>query len=127
MPWSVGIQHPRKARGAVLGILSIGKKNESIAIVTSGDYEKYFEYEGIRYHHILDPQTGYPAKGTLSVSVIAGTCEDADALATAAFVKGFVEGSRFLNELKIVEGLIIRETDGEEIEIRTTSGFPPLK
>jgi thiamine biosynthesis lipoprotein len=82
-PWRIGIRHPRA--DSVIAWLD-AKAGESI--FTSGDYERYYLYEGKRYHHILDPRTGYPAAGTSSVTVIHDDAGTADAAATALFVAG---------------------------------------
>lgn len=82
-PWEIGIRHPRKQ--GIIGWLE-ARDNESI--FTSGDYERFYIYEGQRYHHILDPRTGYPAKGTASVTVIHNNAGVADAAATALFIAG---------------------------------------
>jgi thiamine biosynthesis lipoprotein len=82
-PWRIGIRHPRQ--DGVIAWLD-AKNNESI--FTSGDYERYYLYEGKRYHHILDPRSGYPAAGTSSVTVIHDNAGTADAAATALFVAG---------------------------------------
>jgi thiamine biosynthesis lipoprotein len=82
-PWTVGIKHPRRTSD-MLATLKIG----DAAVVTSGDYERYFIQDGRRYHHILDPRTGYPASESRSVTVIADSAEEADALATWLFVLG---------------------------------------
>ncbi len=113
-PWRIGIQHPREA-GELLATIDL--KGE--AIVTSGDYERAFMLNGVRYHHIFDPQTGYPARNCQSVSVVAQSVAEADALATAAFVLGPEEGLRMLEEVSGVEGLIVA-ADGT---IETTSGL----
>lgn len=78
---TVGIQHPRD-RNDIIGKVTLTNQ----AIVTSGDYERFFEVEGKRYHHIIDPKTGYPAENTISVTIIASTAMEADALSTACFV-----------------------------------------
>ena len=80
-PWRVGVQHPRDP-GALLGALSI--TNGSVS--TGGDYEHYFFHDGRRYHHVIDPRTGWPVEHTASVTVITRTALEADALDTALFV-----------------------------------------
>lgn len=82
-PWRVGIQHPRD-KSATLARLELS----DAAISTSGDYERFFMKDGVRYHHILDPRTGKPARGLMSVSVVAPTSVQADSLATGFFVMG---------------------------------------
>jgi thiamine biosynthesis lipoprotein len=82
--WHVGIQHPR---GKLALIASF--ELSDFAVATSGDYERFIEVDGKRYHHIFDPRTGYPAPLTQSVSVLAATAEEADAWATYLFIIGF--------------------------------------
>jgi thiamine biosynthesis lipoprotein len=86
--WRIGILDPRGEDYLATLLLSGGTY-----VSTSGDYQRFFEYEGIRYHHILDPRTGYPARGAISVTVVGGE-EGArsDALSTAVFVMGYPEG-----------------------------------
>jgi len=100
--WRIGVQHPRES-GALL--LSFDLKDT--AIVTSGDYERFFVADGVRYHHILDPSTGQPARGCQSVTVLAPTASEADACATAAFVLGPSEGLAFLRARPGVRGVIV--------------------
>jgi len=83
-PWRIGLRHPRN-KGEVLGTLSLVG---DISIVTSGDYERYFDYKGKRYHHILNPQTGFPATASQSATVLAQEATLADAWSTALFVRG---------------------------------------
>jgi len=82
-PWRIGIRHPRAA-----GIIASIEISGDSSIFTSGDYERYYEYAGKRYHHIIDPRTGYPADKTTSVTVIHSNAATADAAATALFVAG---------------------------------------
>ncbi len=105
--WQVGVQHPRLP-GALLATLRPG----DLAVATSGDYEQYFEQDGVRYHHLLDPRTGAPARECRSVTVLAGTCAEADALATAVFVLGPRDGMDLIERLSDVECLVI-DADGE--------------
>jgi len=82
-PWYIAIQHPRQNTW----LAKIETQGEE-SIFTSGDYERYYIFEGKRYHHILDPRTGYPAQGVQSVTVIHTDSGYADAAATALFVAG---------------------------------------
>ncbi len=113
-PWRIGIQHPRRP-GSLLAVIEVAGR----AIVTSGDYERYFERDGHRYHHLFDPATGYPAAGCQSVTVLAASAAEADALATAAFVLGPEKGLAFLQAQAGVDGLIVA-ADGSR---QATSGL----
>lgn len=102
--WNVGIVDPRGENGAVVG--SIALKNVTVA--TSGDYERYFEVEGVRYHHLLDSKTGYPAETDLiSVSIFSEDGALADALSTATFILGREKGEAFLANYKNLNYLLI--------------------
>jgi thiamine biosynthesis lipoprotein len=100
--WRIGIRHPREPE-ALYGILEI----PAISVTTSGDYERYFEMEGKRYHHILDPKTGAPASGCISVTILAENALSADAYATAVFVLGPVKGLALINKISGIEGMIL--------------------
>ena len=90
--WTVAIENPDKS-GDYLGTISLGAGYYAI---TSGAYERYFEQNGKRYHHILDPKTGYPAEcGLESVTIVSQDGTLADALSTALFVKGVDEAADF--------------------------------
>ncbi len=82
-PWRIGIRDPRGS-----GVLASVELAGDESVFTSGDYERFYEYEGKRYHHIIDPRTGFPARGVTSVTVIHGNAAEADAAATALFVAG---------------------------------------
>ncbi len=101
-PWKIGIRHPRNPE-AFYAILSL----ENGAVATSGDYQQYFEEAGKRYHHIIDPKTGYPPDKCVSSTVWAKDCIEADALATALFVMGPDEAMKWLEEHPDYLGLII--------------------
>ena len=100
-----GIQHPRK-EGALLGQLEL----ENEAVSTAGDYQRYFMKDGIRYHHILDPQTLRPAQLSQSVTVVARKGVLADGLDTGIFVMGPEKGMALLERLDGVEGIIVGQT-----------------
>jgi len=100
--WRIGIQHPRQ-KETVLETVQVRDQ----AVVTSGDYERFFEEDGIRYHHIFDPQNGLPARSCQSVTIIADSVALADALATAVFVLGPEAGLLLLTQYPQAEGLIV--------------------
>jgi FAD:protein FMN transferase len=102
VPWSIGIQHPRLPSEFVAVL-----KPDQGAVVTSGDYKKYFIRDGKRYHHIINPATGYPAEEAQSVTIMAPSAMDADALATAVFVLGPKKGFTLLESLPDVHAIII--------------------
>ncbi len=110
----VGIRHPDRAEGLV-GTLVVG----SGSVATSGDYERYFIKDGVRYHHILDPRTGMPAGGLRSVTVFSRKAYLSDALATALFVMGREKGLELVEAMEGVEAVMVDE-DGS---IHTTSGL----
>ena len=115
-PWTIMVAHPRFDQPLGTVSLSTG------AVATSGDYQWYFERDGVRYHHIIDPATGRPARRSTSVTVIAESALDADALATGLFVMGPDDGILLAERLAGVEALII----GPDLSVHATSGFPPL-
>lgn len=97
-PWKIGIRHPRKT-GDLIKVIKI-PKGKSIA--TSGDYEQFFMDSGLRYHHILNPKTGYPIwNGVCSVSVIADSAEDTDVLSTVLFTMGVEKGLEYANQNRL--------------------------
>ena len=106
--WRIGINRPRKDAGVADVYKIVDLDNQAFA--TSGDYRNFFEVDGIRYSHIIDPRTGFPVKnGVVSVSIIADNCTLADGLATAVMVMELEQGLHLINRLKGVEGLIIIE------------------
>jgi thiamine biosynthesis lipoprotein len=105
-PFIIGIQDPR-GKGALGAVRLLNG-----AVSTSGDYERYFIKDGVRYHHILDPKTGYPARGVMSVTIVAEDPAMADALSTAVFVMGRVRGMALIERLDRVEGVIVDEAGG---------------
>lgn len=103
-PWRIGIRHPRQENG-LIGLVSVEDK----AVVTSGDYQRYFiDGRGNRWHHILDPSTGYPAKaGLVGVTVVADNSMVADALSTMLFVAGLRRGLELIRGFDGAEAVFI--------------------
>lgn len=118
-PWSIGIQHPRS--GQIWGTLWIPSE---WAVVTSGDYERFFYFQDQRYHHIIDLRTGYPAQGSVAMTVIAKNAMLADALATALFVLGPYEGIALADSISGLEAICFTPT-GEVIYSQGASIFSP--
>jgi len=114
-PWLVGIRHPRL--NGLLGAVEVTEK----AVVTSGDYERYFiDKEGRRFHHILNPITGYPAEsGLVSVTVVANSAMTADALSTAIFVAGLERGTALIKKYSGAEAVLV----DEKLRVYVTQGL----
>ena len=111
--WRIGVAVPRNPRG-VLGVITLREG----AVATSGDYQKFWEYKGKRFHHIIDPRSGYPAEsGIISATVLSPQCWRADALATALVVGG-EEGLEWLKKKE--EALLVKE---ENLEIVMSKGM----
>lgn len=104
--WGVGIQHPRDKSGLMAKF-----KLTDAALSTSGDYERFFIKDGVRYHHIIDPRTGYPAKGLMSVSVLTAKAVDSDAYATGLFVMGPQKAMEYADAHPELDVLLVR-SDG---------------
>ena len=103
-PYGIGIQDPDQGSGIYLGAITLADASAA----SSGDYERYFEMNGVRYHHILDPVTGYPAdSGLRGVSVAAPHSVDADALSTAVFLLGPEAGMALIEELPGIEAVLV--------------------
>ena len=101
-PWHIGIRHPRKD-----GILASIDSAGDTSIFTSGDYERLFEVNGKRFHHILDPRTGYPATGTVAVTVVHENGAIADAAATALFVAGPADWADIARQMGIDRVMLV--------------------
>lgn len=103
-PWNIGLQDPAKPRGQYIGVLNVVDQ----AVVTSGDYVRFFDEEGVRYHHILNPFTGYPANSDLfSVTIMAKYSIEADGLSTPVYSLGLKEGMELVNRRKDTEAIFI--------------------
>lgn len=105
-PWQIGIQNPLQKRGECLAIISVS----NTAVVTSGDYERFFLENNRIYHHILNPLTGYPASsGLRSVTIIHPDAMLADVLATTLFILGLEKGVKLIKRFSDIEVIIISE------------------
>jgi len=114
-PWRVGIRHPRQ--GGLIGAVDVIGQ----AVVTSGDYERFFlDSLGRRHHHILDPRTGYPAaSGLISVTVVSDSAMTADALSTAVFVAGLEAGLEMLGRCPPAQAVLI----DDKLNVHCTAGL----
>ena len=101
-PWVIGIQDPRRRDAMVARIPLV-----DAAISTSGDYERYFESSGVRYHHILDPKTGRSATGVRSVTIIGPDATTTEGISKSVFIKGPERGIRFVESLQGIDAVII--------------------
>ena len=102
--YNIGIQKPFDTTGTPVTSVRISDKS----IVTSGIYQRYFEADGKKYHHILDPRTGYPCENNLySVTIITDSSLTADALSTTCFLLGYDKGMRLISQLDNVDGIFI--------------------
>lgn len=103
-PWKIGIQDPFSNRGDFMGIVNIDNKS----VVTSGTYERFFEKNGKKYHHIINPKTGYPVENNLSsVSIISDKSIDGDGLSTTLLLLGLKEGRNVIESLSGIEAVFI--------------------
>ncbi len=114
--WKIGIQNPFSNRGEIVGAISV--KNKSI--VTSGIYERYIEVDGVKYHHILNPETGYPYENDIAgITIISDKSTTGDALSTSVFALGIEEGMKFVEKLDDVDAIFVTKEKG----IYVTSGI----
>lgn len=115
-PWHIGIQAPRdkKDMAAVLPL-------SETAISTSGDYERYFERDGVRYHHIISPKTGRSAGELRSVTILGPNATRTDALSTSVFVLGLKQGLALVDRLDDVDAVIIDNRG----QLHTSKGLEP--
>jgi len=112
--WKIGIQHPRK-QNELMGVIVA----DGLGVATSGDYQQYFEKNGKRYSHIINPLTGLPVEDTEAVTIIAENAATADALSTGIFVMGPEDGMNLIDSLENVEGIIV-DSSGEVLR---SAGF----
>jgi thiamine biosynthesis lipoprotein len=102
--WGIGLKKPFAAEDALLGVIHVSNKS----VVTSGIYERYFELDGRRYHHILDPKTGYPLDNELqSVTVISEDSIDGDIYTTLLYGMGIEKSLEYLQDLAHIEAIFV--------------------
>ena len=106
-PWTVGVKHPRKE-----GEMSVVLPLVDTAVSTSGDYERFFEKDGVRFHHILDPTTGRSASAAMSVTILGPEATLTDGLSTSVFVLGPEAGIQLINGLPGIDAIVI-DADGK--------------
>ncbi|MCZ6709784.1 MAG: FAD:protein FMN transferase [Gammaproteobacteria bacterium] len=117
-PWTVGVRDPRR-EGVMIAILPL----TNTAVSTSGDYERFFDEDGIRYHHILDPKTGKSAQDSWSVTILGAEATFTDALSTSVFVLGPDKGLELVNRLAGIDAIII-DANGK---LRYSAELAPLE
>ncbi|PLX97833.1 MAG: FAD:protein FMN transferase ApbE [Desulfuromonas sp.] len=116
-PWMIGVERPQPGQRSVEKLVPL----ENSAMATSGDYRNYFEQDGVRYSHTIDPATGYPITHQLaSVTVVAKDCMHADALATALMVMGPDKGMRFAELNQLATLMLVKQGD-QFTEIESTA------
>jgi thiamine biosynthesis lipoprotein len=106
-PWRAGIQDPRGPSGTVFAAMDLTDS----AFSTSGDYERFFIKDGRRYHHIIDPDLGEPARGSRSVTIVTPRAVVADGLSTGVFILGPEKGMALIERLQGVEGVIVTSSN----------------
>jgi thiamine biosynthesis lipoprotein len=128
-PWRVGVQDPRG--NGIMAVLSV----KDTAVVTSGDYQRYFEQGGVRYHHILDPATGKPARDLMQTTIVADSATDADILSTATFVLGPQRGMSLIQGLEATGTVFVSadkkvswtENLADQLEFTGDGGYIPAE
>lgn len=124
--WTVGIEKPAENADSDR-ILKAKIKLNNKAIATSGNYRKYYEENGVRYSHTIDPRTGYPVKHSLlSVTVLSDECWEADAYATAFMVMGLEKSLKFLEKEKKLEAFFIFNDESGKLKTHSTEGIKQL-
>lgn len=114
--WTVGIQNPFKKRGKFALNISVIKKS----VVTSGSYERYFEVGGKKFHHIINPSTGYPSESDIiSATIISDNSIDGDGLSTGVYIMGVQKAMKLIEEIKGIDAIFITENK----EVYITSGL----
>ncbi|MHC4990673.1 MAG: FAD:protein FMN transferase [Planctomycetota bacterium] len=114
-PWRIGIRDPRGGPDEYFAFLEVN----DVSVSTSGDYERFFELDGVRYHHILDPRTGRPSRGLRSATVVCADATLADALSTALMILGPKRGLALVDAWDGVEAVLV----DHEGDVHATAGM----
>jgi len=101
-PWNIGVRDPRDEK-KVVAVIPL----ENVAVSTSGDYERYFDENGVRYHHIINPKSGDSARGMHSATIIGPDATTTDALSTSVFVLGVDQGLALINRLPDIDAILV--------------------
>jgi thiamine biosynthesis lipoprotein len=117
-PWHIGVTDPRTRRDCLFSVNFLG----GAGVASSGTYERFFEKDGVRYHHLLDARTGWPARGVAATTVVSGSAFEAGLAATASFLLGPDEGLAWLQRRPEIEGALLLDSG----EIRATPGMQML-
>jgi thiamine biosynthesis lipoprotein len=104
-PWTIGLRHPDDRSRVVLSM-----PLEDVAISTSGDYERYFDEGGVRYHHIIDPKTGHSPSGVRSVTIIGPTATETEGWSKGVFIRGAEEGIRMIERHPLFDAVVVDRT-----------------
>lgn len=117
--WKVGVQNPEKDGESTIGYVTVDNKS----VVTSGVYERYFEEDGKKYHHILSPETGFPYENEiLGVSILSNTSIDGDSLSTTLFALGIEEGLKLIESIDGVDAIFVTR----DHKLHMTKGFEEI-
>lgn len=117
--WTVGVQNPENDGEATIGYVTVDNKS----VVTSGVYERYFEEDGKKYHHILSPETGFPYENEiLGVSILSNTSIDGDSLSTTLFALGIEEGLKLIESIDGVDAIFVTR----DHKLHMTKGFEEI-
>lgn len=118
--WNVGVQDPFETRGEILGSIPVSNQT----IVTSGIYERFLEVDGMQYHHLMDPETGYPFDNEIAgVSIISEKSIDGDGLSTAAFSDGLEAGLDYIEQIEGVEAIFVTKDRNVYVTDGLKKGF----
>jgi thiamine biosynthesis lipoprotein len=121
-PWTIAIADPRRP-GEVVAVLPL----EDVAVSTSGDYERYFEADGVRCHHVIDPRTGKSPDAIHSVTILADDGLTSEALSKCLFVMGVEQGMRLIESQPAVDAVVVDAAGALHFSSGLLSGMPQVR